>query len=96
MTNDFKTPLGVLHDLNKPSYGLLASIATRLDHSFALQLPGESKLQHQHRQFALLCDARRCLDEIAGRGFYHRERDEEYERLILPEVMARFMQYKGV
>jgi hypothetical protein len=66
------------HQINKPSPGLLASMAMRLHHGFGL-LPDAAKAHY-------LSDARRLLDEVSGNGFYHPECEHEYAAMF-PEPL---------
>lgn len=71
----------ILRQLQNPSPGLLASIALRLDHSFAM--PDCDVM----RQRMLLADAQRVWEEVSGNGFYTRELEAQYARYINPAAL---------
>ena len=83
-------------EMCQPSDGLLASIAMRLDHSFGIQGSLEPNDHFENRQYHLLCDARRAVDEITGRGFYHPRKEQDYVSMITHNTLAYFKQYKGI
>lgn len=65
---------------SEPPYGLLVSIALRLDHSLFLrsEISGETEEEHKRRIEIALLDARRAWEECTGHGFYRPEREAEY------------------
>jgi len=61
-------------------YGLLVSIAMRLDHSFLMgPMLSESHEQWNRRREMVLADAKRALEEISGKGFWSPENNADYE-----------------
>ena len=64
----------------EPPYGLLVSIALRLDHGLFLKqsLIGETDDQHKRRIEVALSDARKAWEECSGNGFYHQTHENEY------------------
>jgi len=69
---------------SEPPYGLLVSIALRLDHGLFLPLINESEAEHKRRIEVALSNARKAWEECSGNGFYSPEREAGYA--AMPET----------
>jgi hypothetical protein len=76
-----------------PTPGILMSMALRVDHGLGcpgyydqFNVTGEAWRSHARRLEVALSDARKQYEEIAGTGFYSKDREDYYCSLIPANV----------